>query len=121
MKNFKFLATLLLFSTASVFADTETCLHAAIANALIAKILSEREVAKNCTDKHLADWLNHAYFIITLPRFTTDIPDQSPEFKKCGNSVFNLTFAEIAVHKAQAKLREHTQKAILDKHNRFNY
>lgn len=121
MKNFKFLAALLLFSTASVFADTETCLQAKIANALIAKILAEREVARNCTDKHLADWHNHAYFIIRSPSFTTDIPDQSPEFKKCGSSLFNLTFAENAVDKAQVKLREHTQKAILDRHNLFNY
>lgn len=120
MKNFKFLAALLLFSTASVFADTETCLQAKIANALIAKILAERKVAVNCTDKHLADWHNHAYWILRTPRFTHDIPDQSPEFKACGSSLRNLTFAEIAVHKAQAKLREHTQKTILDKHNRFN-
>ena len=120
MKNFKFLTALLLFSTASVVADTETCLQRDIANALIAKILAEREVAKNCTDKHLADWHNHAYFIIRSPRFTTDIPDQSPEFKACGSSLFNLTFAEIAEHKAQAKLTEHIQKTILDRHNLFN-
>lgn len=95
MKNFRLLAALLMFSTASVFANK---------GLLITKILAEREVARNCTDKHLADWHKSTRWIMNAPRLTHDLPDWSPEFLTCGDALRNLIFAEKALHEAQTTL-----------------